>query len=205
MKHDEKTGFDERQSLSLIFEMIQSTRERVIRDLGTPFLVMGYVTVLSTLAVWLAFERTGDYRWQLLWFSISAAGIACWVRERRKERQTRATTYVDRIVGYIWATFGIVAFLQSMLSILTPLPILYLTVLLMGLGTALTGLIVRFRIFTAAGLFSAVALAPACLLVERMDDCLVFAAAFLVMMVIPGHIFAYRAKHNRKTVDDGRA
>lgn len=202
MEKTERTVFDEQQSLSLIVKMIDATRERVIRDLGTPFLVMGYVTVLSSLAVWLAFERTGDYRWQLLWFSISAAGIACWVRERRKERRQRVTTYVDRIVGYIWATFGIVAFLQSMLSILTPLPILYLTVLLMGLGTALTGLIVRFRAYTVAGLLSAVVLAPACLLVERMDDCLVFAAAFVVMMVIPGHIFNYRSKHPRKDTND---
>lgn len=204
MEKTERTVFDEQQSLSLIVKMIDATRERVIRDLGTPFLVMGYVTVLSSLAVWLAFERTGDYRWQLLWFTISAAGIACWVRERRKERRQHVTTYVDRIVGYIWATFGIVAFLQSMLSILTPLPILYLTVLLMGLGTALTGLIVRFRAYTVAGLLSAVALAPACLLVERMDDCLVFAAAFVVMMVIPGHIFNYRSKHPNKDTNDGK-
>lgn len=198
MKHDEKQQLDERQSLSLILRMVDSTRERVIRDLGTPFLVMGYVTVFSSLAVWLAFEHTGDYRWQFLWFTIALAGIGCWVRERRRGRLQRATTYVDRIVGYIWATFGIVAFLQSMLSIFTPLPILYLTVLLMGLGTALTGLIVRFRAYTVAGLFSAVALAPACLLVERMDDCLVFAAAFAVMMVIPGHIFNHKSNHHEK-------
>ncbi len=178
--------------------MINDTRQRVIHNMGTPFLVMGYITVISSLAVWYAFERTGDYRWQYLWFPIPAAGIGYWLWSTRHKRKKIVTTYVDRIVGYIWITFGIVGFLQSMLAIVTSLPILYLMVLLMGLGTALTGLIIRFRAYTFAGLFSAVMLAPGCLLVEGMDACLVFAAAFVVMMVIPGHIFNYQSNHNKK-------
>lgn len=199
MEH-EKQGFDERESLSLIVRMIDDTRERVIRNMGTPFLVMGYVTVLSSLAVWFAFERTGDYRWQFIWFAIPVAGLACWGWIARQAPKRAVTSYVDRIVGYIWITFGIVGFLQSMLSIATRIPILYLMVLLMGLGTALTGLIIRFRGYTLAGLLSAILLAPICLLTEGMDACLAFAAAFVVMMVIPGHIFNYQSNRlkNRK-------
>lgn len=187
-----KQPFDGQQNLSLIFRMIDETRERVIHRMGTPFLVMGYTTVLSSLAVWYAFLRTGDYRWQLLWLAIPVAGLLYWWCDRRKGER-RVKSYVDRIVGYIWITFGIVGFLQSMLAIATRLPILYLMVLLMGLGTALTGLIVRFRAYTLAGLFSAIVLAPLCLLVEGMDAALVFAAAFVVMMVIPGHLFNYQS------------
>ena len=66
--------------------------------------------------------------------------------------------------------------------------------LLMGLATALTGLVTRFRLCVVSGMVSALLLAPVCLFIGGIDQCLIFAAVFAVMMVIPGHILDFKCR-----------
>lgn len=192
----EEKNFDPAQSMELIARMISNTRSRMERNAGLPFIIMGYLTAAVSLAVWYAFSLTHDYNWNYLWFIISIAGF-CYggIHWYRHDRTKEVTTYIDRIMGYIWRMFALVGFTLSMLSIFLPFPILFVIVLMMGLATALTGLVIRFMPCTVAGIFSALVLAPLCLLVKGMDQCLIFAAIFIVMMVIPGHILNYRSNH----------
>lgn len=193
----EKT-LDPAQSMELIVRMIGNTRSRMERNAGIPFIVMGYLTAAVSVAVWYAFSVTHNYNWNYLWFLIPSVGLIWGISQFKYGRVKETTTYIDRIVGYIWRILGIVGFLQSMLSIFVRFPIFYIIVLLMGLGTALTGLVIRSKMIAAAGIFSAVVLAPLCLFVQGIDQCLIFAATFIVMMVIPGHILNYQSNHNGK-------
>lgn len=191
------------QSMELIARMIQNTRRRMERNAGLPFIVMGYLTAAVSLAIWYGFSHGGNYNWNYLWFVIPLVGLSFGLgRWYRHDRMKETTTYIDRIMGYIWLTFGAVGFLLSMLSIFVRLPIFFIIVLLMGLGTALTGLVIRFTPCTVAGIFSALVLAPLCLFVQGVDQCLIFAATFIVMMVIPGHILNYRSNHPRSHESD---
>lgn len=181
------------QSFALIQQMIGQTRRRLERNAGAPFLLFGYTTVITSLAVWFAVTQTNNPWWQILWFGIIAVGIVYWIVIYRKERKKEASTYMDRVVGYIWITGGIIATLQSVIAMfLWAIPILYIIILIMGMQTALTGLVIRFRLITVAG-FAAIALSPLFLAVKGIDACLIFAAIFLVMMVIPGHILNYKS------------
>lgn len=74
------------------------------------------------------------------------------------------------------------------------LDILFIILLLMGLATALTGLVTRFRLCVVSGMVSALLLAPVCLFIGGIDQCLIFAAVFAVMMVIPGHILDFKCR-----------
>ena len=80
----------------------------------------------------------------------------------------------------------------------------------MSIGSTATGLIVRSRIYTTAGLLGMVGTAAIALwdyylkqlpdpqlIDSRMlnNEILIFAVVFLVMMVIPGHIINYRTRH----------
>lgn len=184
------------QSLALIQQMIAQTRQRVESNAGVPFLLFGYTTVLTALAVWSTVTLTHNYYWQFLWFIISAVAIIYWFYCNHKDHSNEAKTYMDRIVGYTWITLGIIGFTQSIIAMFFwTMPILYIIILLMGTGTALTGLFIRFRPLIIGGLISALVLAPLCQFTKGIDSVLIFAAVFVVMMVIPGHILNYRSKH----------
>lgn len=134
------------ESLALIGRMIENTRSRMVRNSGRPLLAWGYATVLTTLAVWGAVLYFQDPRWNYLWLMLPLLGwLLMWVsREKKPEGEVR--TFVDRVIGNVWTVMGLSAWFVSMLALFMPmrLPILFIILLIMGMGTTVTGLIIRF-------------------------------------------------------------
>ena len=50
---------NEQESLELITQMIQNTKFKMVKNAGTPFLVWGYMTVVTSLLVWYLLKETG--------------------------------------------------------------------------------------------------------------------------------------------------
>ena len=183
----EERQLNEKESLELIARMIQNTQRKLEKGNGMPFLVWGYTTIVVSLLVWYFLSATGDYRIHYLWFLIPVvAGPIMFILLRKNEKGVK--TYIDRIVGYVWIVMGLTGFMMSVTAMFFwNLPILFIIILLMGSGTAITGLVIRFVPIAVAG-FTGILLSLACLFTQGLDQILVFAALFLVMMVIPGHI-----------------
>lgn len=177
---------NEKESLELISRMIQNTRNRMVERAGTPFLIWGYATVAISLAVWYLITSTGNYQWYFLWFLLPVIGVPVTYLSNRKHRP-QAKTYVDRVVSSVWVVFGCVAFVFSILAFFRPLPILFLILLLMGMATTLTGMVIRFRVVVVGGLLGMLS-SLACLWLQGTDQILVFAAVFVFMMIVPGHV-----------------
>ena len=57
---------NEQESLELITQMIQNTKFKMVKNAGTPFLIWGYMTVVTSLLV---------YYWQFLWLLMPA--VSC--------------------------------------------------------------------------------------------------------------------------------
>lgn len=187
IKTMEERQLNEKESLELIARMIQNTQQKLEKGKGMTFLVWGYTTIMVSLLVWYFLTTTGDYRMHYLWFLIPiVAGPAMFFLIRKYEKGVK--TYIDRVVGYVWLVMGLAGFMISVTAIFFwNLPILFIIILLMGSGTAITGLVIRFTPLAVAG-FVGIALSLACLFMKGTEQILVFAAVFLVMMVIPGHI-----------------
>ena len=83
---------------------------------------------------------------------------------------------------------GIIAAVQMVLRII---------LLIMGMGTTVTGLIIRFTP-TAVGGVAAIILAPFTLIAGDMWQPLLFIAGFVVMMIVPGHILNYKSNHPKQ-------
>ena len=88
-------------------------------------------------------------------------------REKKPEGEVR--TFVDRVIGNVWTVMGLSAWFVSMLALFMPmrLPILFIILLIMGMGTAVTGLVIRFTP-TIVGGIAAIILAPCTLLAGNM-------------------------------------
>jgi hypothetical protein len=186
---------NEEDSLALISQMIRNTRRRLEKGAGEPMLVWGYATIIAAFAVWIAFRMAGNYHWNYLWFLIPAIGFPYTLLRKRRPKEVR--TYVDKVIGYIWTVLGLTGFLLSMMSILNvmwPFPILFIIILVMGMGSILTGLVIGFKPSVIGGIVGMV-IGTIHHLIGMYDIKMVtFVLAFVVMFIIPGHILNHRAK-----------
>lgn len=184
------------QSIDLIARTLRETRLHVERRTYKPFIIWGWSTVIVSLAVWYAVRTTSDPAYFWLWFAIPVAGWpAMLVATRHNTDEGHLRTEIDRMISCTWCVLGATCLAVSIAAMFTHLPILFINILLMGSGTAVTGLALRSTTLACAG-FAATAASTLLLVVTGIDQCLVFGAIFLVMMVIPGHIL------QRKTIKE---
>lgn len=195
----EERKLTEKESLELISQMIRNTQMKMEENSGTMFLIWGYLTVFTTMLVWSLLMLTNNYQYQWFWFILPVGGyVATWLFYRKRNRQPRASTYIDRIIGYIWLELGVVGFLLSMISIVTyKYPILFIIVLLMGIGTTLTGLVIRFKPLIFSGIFGQLA-SMTLLFLSWKFQMPIFAGVFIIMMIIPGHVLNNVAGKKKK-------
>jgi FtsH-binding integral membrane protein len=186
---------NEKESLDLIARMIQNTQGRLERGAGAPMLIWGYATLVTTLLVWLTVKQTLNYHYNYLWFLIPVVGCVCMLLRKKQPKGVR--TYIDQVVGYIWIVLGGTGFLLSMVSILSiawSLPILFIIIIIMGMGSTLTGLVTDFKPMVIGGVFGLIISILHYLISGYDIKMLTFAFAFVIMYIIPGHILNYKAK-----------
>lgn len=187
-------NFNADQSIELIQRMIRDTRRNLSSGSSNLFILWGYLLAATAVGIFLLLTFTESRAWQWLW--LPALGwLLMWIsREKKPEGEVR--TFVDRVIGNVWTVMGLSAWFVSMLALFMPmrLPILFIILLIMGMGTTVTGLIIRFTP-TAVGGVAAIILAPFTLIAGDMWQPLLFIAGFVVMMIVPGHILNYKSNH----------
>lgn len=204
----ENNQLTEAQSLELITSMIRDSRSRLARNAGVPFLIWGYATVVVSIIMAFAVRILDDPQpWMWGWLAIPVAGYGGMTIFRQNDKGAR--NHIDRVISAVWTVFGAAMIPVFVMSVVYHAPILFIVVTLIGMGTAITGMVIRDRNTAAAGFL---AMASAMIFPLRtwlfarfhtpdeMDamkwnstNMLIFAAIFLLLMVIPGHIL------NRKT------
>ena len=152
---------DAAENIALVGRMIDNTRSRMVRNAGRPFLIWGYATVVTTLAVWAAYALFPGRNWYYLWLLLPVFGTALSLLTMPKADGGRVYTFIDRVIGQVWLVMGLTAWFVSLLSVFgdMPVPILFVILLMMGMGTAITGLVIRF-VPAAVGGAAAIILAP---------------------------------------------
>ena len=203
---DEKK-LTEKESISLIAEMISRTKERYIGD-GNIMLMWGWLTVIVTGLVWLllALTRSGAANW--LWFLIPAVGgIATPIMARKSEKTRRVKTYSDRISSQIWTAVSITGFAPIALCIGFALAgyciweaMFIFALVIVPFGEIVQGIVVKEKsliiggsLGMAIGLFT-----TGCILgnvtLYAYWFLPMFMLAFLCMMLVPGYIINHKAR-----------
>jgi hypothetical protein len=182
----------EKESLDLIARMIENTRDRITKNAGGPFLIWGYITIAVALSTWFAISSTHNNWWNILWFLIPLLGSPItYFTAKKKEKMVR--TFVDRVIGGVWMVFGITILLVAVMAFFVRLPILFLVPLMMSMAVTQTGLITKFRIAIISGFFCLLG-SFSLLFVTGLNQILIFAALYVVGMIIPGHLLNRKAK-----------
>ena len=199
-------NFSEAQSLELITSMINDTRNRLARNSGTPFLIWGYTTVAIALVNCITTYLQLSHYWNFVWFAIPFIGWIGMMLFHKKDKGAR--NIIDRVISIIWSVLSVAYLWIFIGSTIYRAPILYYTILIMGVGTLITGLVLRHKTTQFCGigamicslaypLFTFLALKSDIATVNMLKswawiEIAYFAAIFFVMMVIPGHILNHK-------------
>ena len=207
---------DEHRSLEIISKMIADTTAHIDNESGKYFLLWGYTTIIVSLFEYVAqLLHLPMHLCLWAWWLIPIVGGIGTLILNRRAGVARPKSYVDRSISAVWMVFGLSFGMAFIAALVYGANILFLTAMLMGMGTVITGKICQHKVLTVAGIAGIVLslLIPTGHLLLReyatalresgithveaiyYIEMVIFAAVFLVMMVIPGHILYNRAKH----------
>ncbi len=194
----ENKKLNEKESLELIARMIRNTHENLETRGGKSMLVNGYTTFLTSIVIYFLVGYTLNPYYHLLWFIIPVVGII-WKYIDKRSHPQKVTTYIDRVVGYVWMVAGIIVWLSAcaaFFSVFSMLPILFVVALMINTATIITGLVIKFKALTIGG-SAGILLSFSLLIIFGLKSILIFALIFLLCMIIPGHILQYAEKKKR--------
>lgn len=194
---------NEKESLELITRMIQNTHDNLETRGGKSMLINGYTTLFTSIIIYFIVSYTRDPYYFFLWFTIPLVG-GIWKYIDKQSHPAKVTTYIDRVVGYIWIVAGITVWLAACAAFFTifRMPILFIVALMINTATTMTGLVIKFKALTIGG-WAGILLSFSLLLIPELESILIFAAIFLLCMIIPGHILQYaeKKKHTKFKID----
>jgi hypothetical protein len=186
-----ESNFSPQESLQLIHSMIEKSKAN-LRDNRFYFLLWGWVTFLAILSQFLLKVVLHYERHYFVWLAVIPAVIITIVYSARKKERMMVRTYVGESMSYLWTGIGISFFILSFIisnskeGWLNGYPFF---ILLYGLGTFVSGRLLKFRPLIIGGVFNWV-LALVCPLVHFDYQLLLAAAAILTSYIIPGHLLS---------------
>ncbi|MDD4820583.1 MAG: hypothetical protein PHD21_07100 [Flavobacteriales bacterium] len=190
------------ESLELISRMINNTRENLSVGSGNMFLLWGYLSVVASLGVYAGMLFNGSQQWNWVWFLIPLIGTPTMIYFQRKEDK-KVITYMDTVTSKIWVIEGAVSmvslmavsgFIMGVWSLVLPV-----TMIIIFIATALTLAVIKENVLAVlpclgivCGMYILSSLVKNGTLFAT--DILIFAACFVIGMIIPGHIINSKAK-----------
>jgi len=191
------------RSLEIIRESIERSQHRITRNSALPLIWWGLCVVFLSVLIAYLWKNHGGPVWNLLWAAIWIIGyVGNWIIDKRRE--TVPTTFVGKTIGYVWATFGIFCGGMGMLLGLIGSGILPLSLIMpniyvfgsitsiislcFGMGTTITGLVIRNRVIQVCGIIAGLGGFFGALHFPHHEQLYVMAAVAVVGLIVPGLI-----------------
>ncbi len=183
------------KSLQIISEAIAKSRRDFEKNAGTPLVTWGCIVFTFSLLIWFILKETNNANWNFLWFGIPVVGWPLSLITSKGEKKELSATFISNLVGNIWIVYGIFAtLLATAFAFIRPEFSGYLTAVLLGFAATMTGIALKNNYITAGGLITGIGCTIALFFVERWDAALLFAAAAILNLIIPGYIMNKKAK-----------
>lgn len=190
---------DEKQSLQLIAQMINTAKNN-FGNSSIYFIIWGIAVFTAALLHYLLMVN-GVEKNYLPWpIIMTITPIAVGIYSYKAEKKKTSKSYVDKFITNLWIYTGIAIFLA--LVVVTEVGgfrASYTVVLILtGLGTLITGTVIRFTPLIIGGIFIWIC-AVTMAWIDFPEALLVMAASVLGGYIIPGLML--RTQRERKTSD----
>ena len=202
----EDKKLNEKESLALITQMINSSKKNMEIGQGNIMLIYGYFTTALSIVLFALISLTHDFIWSWGWMLMF--GIWSIMSYRQRQKPPKVVTYTDKVISKVWQVMGwmfIVTFLTigiiefSFARYIDFILMLPLSLIYCGIGVSITGIIIQERWMTYTPLIAfiiAIYMLTMLMIGEKATTLwyLYFGLSFVFMMIIPGHIVNHKAK-----------
>ena len=198
---EEDSNLTAERSLEIIRESIERSQRTITRNSALPMIWWGVCVVIFSFIIAYLWKNHGGPAWNALWAVMWLVGyVGNWMIDKKNE--TVPTTFVGKSISYVWTTFGIfcggIGFMfcfigNGILPLELIMPKVYafgcitsVISLCFGMGTTITGLIIRNRIIQVCGLIAGLGGFFCALHFPGHEQLYVMAAVAVIGLVVPG-------------------
>jgi hypothetical protein len=190
-------NFTPEQSLRLINKMITEVKHG-LQDNGFFFLFWGWLVFLSAITNFVLLKMENEYAFYVWPILMPLGGIvsAVYGIMRRKKEGKRVKTFIDRAMAYVWIAFGVSLFIVLSSGSKLGVEKVYPFVLLIyGIGTFITGGIIKMKLLITGGIICWM-LSIIAFYVTFDIQLLLLAGAIAIAYIVPGHVINSNYRKN---------
>ncbi len=200
------------ESLAIISRNLEQSRKDMVRKGGTPMLLWGGLVFVFSLAIYFLWTRTYNPAWNYLWFAMSAIGYTVFAFLPKK-KAPKVESFISTVINKVWIAFGILALATPSVTLvifriikdLIPsgifsgivfFPITLITTALLGLATAITGLILKNGWIAAAGIICGIVGTAFAIALNGPEQILLLTGVSVIALIIPGLMLNIQSKRD---------
>ena len=190
----EPNPMTESESLAIITGMINRAKNR-FSETGTLYLLWGWMIFICCITQFILLSFFNNSHSYYIWYVTWIAVVYQVYYVVKKKRTQKVRTYTDEIVGFVWLTFVICAFIivyvlikNDALTAINPC-----VLVLYGIPTFLSGVILKFKPLSTGG-FICWFLAVAAMFTPYEYQLLLLALAVACAWIIPGYLLRSKFK-----------
>ena len=181
--------FSPQQSIHLIQSMIDKAKTNISEN-RFYFLVWGWYAFIAMLVQFFLKVTVHYQHHYLVWLGTIPVMIITLVHTARRNKKLSARTYIGESMSYLWTGVGVSFFILCVIITSSKTGWLYsypFFIMLYGLGTFVSGRILKFTPLVIGGIFNWL-LAVVCASLPFDYQLLCGATAILTSYIIPGHL-----------------
>jgi hypothetical protein len=192
----QQSNFSPDESLKLIQAMIGKAKSE-FTDNAFYFLMWGWLVLASALLQYVLFVWIKVNWHYMAWLLIVPAIVYTIFRSTRDASKRKVTTYIDESIGALWQGIGI-SFnaLMAIFFIIGWQQAYPFFILMYGIGTFISGGIIRFKPLQVGGALCWV-LAVLTALLPYAEQILMLALAILISYLIPGYLLKKQGRQTK--------
>ncbi len=191
-----ETKLTEKKSLEVITKMIENSKAK-IREKGFFFLLWGWLVLAANVMNYLLLQAGYSKPW-LPWPVLMGGGlVATFIAGFRLGKKIKVWTFFDTAMIFLWNGFLVVLLIILFMAgkgIISWTVSDILIVSLYGLGTFVSGGLLRFSPLIIGGVFCWI-MAFIMMFVPEIYSFLLMGLSVLVAYLIPGYILKYQNKN----------
>ena len=147
------------------------------------------------MLTWFVLRETKDTFWNILWVGVPIVGWPLSHAQSKNKSTDGSNSFINKLLGSIWIAYGIFAtVLTAAFAFIAPPFGGFLTAVLLGFAATMTGIVLKNNCITIGGIVTGIGCTIALFYIGIWDAPLLFAAAAIINLIIPGITMNRKAK-----------
>jgi hypothetical protein len=192
-----ETKFNEQDSLRVIHEMIENSKAK-ISDNGFFYLLWGWLVLIASISNFILLKIEFEQAWLPWPILMIGGGIVSGIAGYRIGKKAKVITFFDKAIIYLWYGFVvtlIIILVTAGFGRMSWTATNTLIIALYGLGTFVSGGILKFKPLIFGGVFCWI-ISLVTLFIPELYSLLMVALSIIVAYLIPGYMLKAREKNH---------